>query len=129
MYETLSLTMLTLPLAFGTMGPIIFPYYLSNVHHGNSTLFACDLFSGGILFHIGFFIASLYFSYVFKVLGLKKTLYLCVLLFYVWLQTINYTGKLLYIYIARVIHGVFVNFLSESIGAYLRSKYKDVSGK
>jgi hypothetical protein len=121
--------MITLPMAFGTMGPIIFPYYLSNVHLGSPTLFACDLFSGGILFHIGFFIASLYFSYVFKILGLKKTLYLCTLLFYVWLQTINYTGKLLYIYIARVVHGFLVNFLTETISIYLSGKYKDVSGK
>ena len=116
-------------MAFGTAGPIIFPYYLSNVHHGNPSIFACDLFSGGILFHIGFFFASFYFPLIFRILGLKKTLYLNTLLFFIWLQTINYAGRLLYIYIARVIHGILVNFLSESIGMYLKHKYRDVSIK
>ena len=116
-------------MAFGTAGPIIFPYYLSNVHHGNPSIFACDLFSGGILFHIGFFIASLYFPVIFRILGLKKTLYLNTLLFFIWLQVINYTGRLLYIYIAWVVHGILVHFLSETVGIYLSNKYRDVSKK
>ena len=126
-FEYLSLSLITLPIAFGTAGPIIFPYYLSNVHKGNPTIFACDLFSGGILFHIGFLLASFYFPLIFKVLGLKKTIYLNTLLFFIWLQTINYTGRLLYIYFARVIHGILVNFLSETVGMYLKVKYRDVS--
>lgn len=129
LYELLSLVLITLPLAFGTVGPIVFPYYLSNVHHGSPSIFACDLFSGGILFHIGFFLSSLYYKQVFRILGLKKILYLCTLIFYIWLQTINYTGKMLYIYFARFLHGILAQILSETVGAYLLNKYRDVSGK
>jgi hypothetical protein len=116
-------------MAFGTAGPVIFPYYLSCVHQGNPTIFASDIFSGGILFHIGFLLASFYFPLVFKVLGLKKTIYLNTLLFFIWLQTINYAGKMLYIYIVRLVQGVLFNFLSETVGMYLKVKYRDVSKK